>query len=232
MSISSRIRLDRETQHQAAVPRHTIAVWVVEDDALFRSSLVRVINRAQGLICEQEFGSCEDAIAALETERPPHVVLMDIVLPGMDGIEGASRVRSLSPRTDVLMLTNYAENDKIFKALCAGASGYLLKTSPPEEIKKAVMEVVDGGAPMNAQIARKVLDMFTGLAVPSENYGLTEREREILGLMVDGHAKKKIAEVLFLSYFTVDTHIKNIYSKLHVHSRSGAVAKVFKEHLL
>lgn len=217
---------------QRTITRHTLGVWVVEDDALFRTSLVSVISRTPGLLCEHDFASCEEALTVLEIESPPQVVLMDIVLPGMDGIEGARRVKSLSPRTDVVMLTNYAENDKIFKALCAGASGYLLKTSPPEEIKRAIQEAADGGAPMNAQIARKVLDMFTGLAAPSGNYGLTERENQILKLMVDGQSKKKIAETLFISYFTVDTHIKNIYSKLHVHSRTGAVAKVFKEHIL
>ena len=224
--------IDRDLDRQSVLPRHTLSIWVVEDDILFRSSLVSVINRSPGLLCEHEFGTCEEALTTLETDRPPHVILMDIVLPGIDGLEGAARVRSLSPRTDVVILTNYAENGKIFRALCAGASGYLLKTSPPEEIKRAIQEVVDGGAPMNAQIARKVLDMFAGLAVPTANYGLTERESEILRLMVDGEGKKRIAEELFISYFTVDTHIKNIYSKLHVHSRSGAVAKVLKEHLL
>ena len=159
------------------------------------------------------------------------MVMMDIVLPGIDGIQGAGKIKALSPSTEVVILTNYADTDKVFRALCGGASGYLLKTSPPNEIKKAIEEVVRGGAPMNAQIARKVLDVFSGLAVPNDDYGLTNRETEILRHLVDGLNKKKIAETLFLSHFTVDTHIRNIYSKLHVHSKSGAVAKVLKEHL-
>jgi DNA-binding NarL/FixJ family response regulator len=209
-----------------------IEVWVVEDDPLFRSTLTRVINKTNGLHCAGSYSNCEEAIASLEEDSPPQVVLMDIVLPGMDGIDGAARIRSLSPGTDVVILTNYADNDKIFRALCNGASGYLLKTSPATEIKTAILEVVSGGAPMNAQIARKVLDMFAGLAAPTENYGLTQREKEILKLVVDGESKKRIAELLFISFFTVDTHIKNIYAKLQVHSRSGAVTKVLKEHLV
>ncbi|MBI4536154.1 MAG: response regulator transcription factor [Ignavibacteriae bacterium] len=207
-------------------------VWVVEDETRFRNALVNVINHTSGLQCEHSFGSCEAMLENLNKDSPPDVILMDIVLPKMNGIEGVGRVKAVSPTTDVVILTNYADDDKIFKALCAGASGYLLKTTPHKEIKGAIREVVDGGAPMTAQIARKVLDTFAKLAVPRGEYSLTDREREVLRLLVDGLTKKKIAEKLFLSCFTVDTHLKNIYNKLHVHTISGAVAKVLKEHLV
>lgn len=223
---------EKRVRQRRSVAQHSLHVWVVEDDALFRNTLSRVMNHTQGLTCGHAFESCEEALAALETSSPPQVILMDIVLPGMDGIQGASRIKAISPATEIIILTNYADNDKIFNALCGGASGYLLKTSPPEEIRRAIQEVVNGGAPMNAQIARKVLDMFTGLSLPNGDYGLTERESEILTLMVAGHSKKKLAELLFISYYTVDTHIKNIYSKLHVHTRSGAITKVLREHLV
>ena len=208
------------------------SVWVVEDDALYRSTLVRAINNSGRFRCLRSFPSCEEAIAELEKGWPPRVVMMDIVLPGIDGIAGAGKVKAISPSTDIVILTNYADTEKVFRALCGGASGYLLKTSPPADIKRAIEEVVRGGAPMNAQIARMVLDMFKGLSLPREEYRLTNREGEILRLLVDGMNKKKIAKSLFLSYFTVDTHIRNIYSKLHVHTKSGAVAKVLKEHLI
>ena len=157
---------------------------------------------------------------------------MDIGLQGMSGIEGAHRIKSISPATDLIMLTIHEEDQNVFKAICAGASGYLLKSSTSEEVIRAIKEVLHGGAPMNAQIARKVLDMFSKIAAPKGDYRLTEREKEILLLMTDGLTKKGIADKLFLSYFTVDTHLKNIYTKLHVHTRSGAVAKVLKENLL
>jgi DNA-binding NarL/FixJ family response regulator len=224
--MEQRTRLPHKAAHQS------LDVWVVEDDSLFRNTLSRVIDHSQGFICAHALESCEEAIARLEQSRPPQVILMDIMLPGMDGIQGSSRIKAMSPSTNILILTNYADNDKIFRALCAGASGYLLKTSPPEEIRRAIQEVVNGGAAMNAQIARKVLDMFTGLTLPNGHYGLTERESEILKLMVAGHSKKKLADILFISYYTVDTHIKNIYAKLHVHSRSGAITKVLREHLV
>jgi len=207
-------------------------VWVVEDETLFRNTLVRVLNNTAGIQCKEAFPSVEEALKILERKSLPDVILMDIVLSGMDGILGTSRIKAIAPSVDIMILTNYSDDDKIFRALCAGASGYLLKTLPPKEIRAAIREVVDGGAPMNAQIARKVLEMFSRLSPPQGEYSLTEREKDILRHMVDGLTKRKIAESLFLSYFTVDTHVKNIYTKLHVHTRSGAVAKVLKEHLV
>ncbi len=210
----------------------TISLWLVEDDPLFRGAVQSLLNQTEGMRCEHAFTSCEDALKTLEEDYAPEVILMDIGLPGMNGIEGVKQIKAISPATDVIMLTIYEEDEKVFKAICAGADGYLLKSSASNEIVSAIKEVLGGGAPMNAQIARKVLDMFTGLAAPKNDYSLTEREKEILRLMTDGLTKRAIADKLFVSYFTIDTHLKNIYTKLHVHSGRGAVAKVLKENLL
>ena len=211
---------------------NTIALWVVEDDDLFRNSLADLLNGTGGMRCEHALRSCEEVFKLLEKEFAPEVVLMDIGLPGVSGIEGVKRIKAVSPATDLIMLTIHEEDQKVFDAICAGASGYLLKSSPSAEIVRAVNEVLAGGAPMNAQIARKVLTMFAGIAAPKAEYGLTEREKEILKLTTDGLTKKAIADRLFLSFFTIDTHLKNIYTKLQVHSRGGAVAKALKENLL
>ncbi len=212
--------------------RNSITIWVIEDDALFRTTLVSIVDAAEGLRCEFSFDSCEALLEKLEREFAPDVVLMDIGLPGIDGIEGVRRIKAISPATDILMLTIFEEDEKIFKAICAGANGYLLKSSPANDILSAIHEVLNGGAPMNAKIARRVLDMFSDFGTPKGDYGLTEREKDILRLMIDGLTKKVIADELFLSFHTIDTHIKNIYQKLQVHSKSGAVAKVLKERLL
>lgn len=209
-----------------------ISVWVVEDDQTFRNAVAELIEQAEDLGDCKTFESCEEAIAAFEKEEAPDVVLMDISLGGMNGIEGLKRVKSISPGTEVLMLTVHEKNDTIFEAICAGASGYLVKSSPSTRIIEAIREVYDGGASINPQIARKVLEMFTRLNVPKENYGLTDREKDVLRLMVEGATMKQIADKLYLSYHTIDAHTKNIYLKLQVHTRSGAVAKVLKEHLI
>jgi len=210
----------------------TITLWVVEDDDLFRNSLADLLNGTEGMRCEHALRSCEEAFKLLEKEYAPEVVLMDIGLPGVSGIEGVKRIKAVSPATDLIMLTIHEDDQKVFDSICAGASGYLLKSAPSGEIVQAINGVLAGGAPMNAQIARKVLTMFAGIAAPKVEYGLTEREKEILKLTTEGLTKKAIAERLFLSYFTIDTHLKNIYTKLQVHSRGGAVAKALKENLL
>lgn len=209
-----------------------LTVWIVEDDKSFRSAVTGLLEETDDLSDVRAFGSCEEAVAALEKESAPDVVLMDIGLPGMNGIEGLRRIKAASPGTEVLILTIHEKNDTIFEAICAGASGYLLKSSPSTTITEAIREVYNGGASINAQIARKVLEMFARLNVPKENYGLTAREKDILRLMVEGATMRQIADKLFLSYHTIDAHTKNIYLKLQVHTRSGAVAKVLKEHLI
>jgi DNA-binding NarL/FixJ family response regulator len=157
--------------------------------------------------------------------------MLDVELPGMNGIEAVRRIKAVSPSTRIIMLTAFDSHEKIFKAICAGATGYLLKTSSAEKIVESIHEVHAGGAPMTPQVARSVLDMFARLSVPQHDYGLTVRERRILELMIQGLIKKEIAAELSLSYHTVDTHLRNIYAKLQVHTRTGAVAKALKEGL-
>jgi DNA-binding NarL/FixJ family response regulator len=150
----------------------------------------------------------------------------------MNGIDGTRELKARSREMLVIMLTVNQEEHAIFQAICAGASGYLLKAAPSERIVEAINDVLAGGAPITPQIARKVLEAFTKANTPKADYGLTEREREILQLLVDGLSKQRIAEKIFLSYHTIDFHLRNIYEKLHVHSKAGAVAKTLKERLL
>ena len=212
-----------------------ISVWVVEDNALFRRSLAELVNNSEGMRCPVAVDTCEEALAALDEGLLPDLVLMDIGLPGISGIEGARQIKSFSPTTRIIMLTVHEEDEKIFEALCAGASGYLLKPTRADDIVAAIRQVQAGAAPMNGYIARRVLDMFKSLATsrtPAPDYGLTPREKEILQLLVDGLSMKQVAAQLEVSYHTIDTHQRNIYDKLHVRSRGSAVAKALKERLL
>jgi len=208
-----------------------ISVWLVEDNQSFRHTMVRVLKQAQDLECSHHFASSEEALDELTRGAVPDVVLLDVELPGLNGLEAVKRIKSIAPSSHVIMLTVFDDHDKIFKALCSGASGYLLKTSPMEKIIESVREVYNGGAPMTPRVARSVLDMFTRTARPHRDYGLTTREEKILELMTQGLIKKEIADQLSLSYHTVDTHLRNIYTKLHVHTRTGAVSKALKERL-
>ena len=213
-----------------------IIVWIVEDDTFYRSTVAGLINEIEGMRCPHAFTTCEAAIAMLEEGEAtdlPDIILMDIGLPGgMNGVDGTRLIKAIIPTTQIIMLTVHEDNDTIFEAICSGASGYLLKTVKAKRILDAIDEVRGGGAPMNAQIARRVLNMFTQLVTPAYDYDLTEREKQILELLVESSSKAQIAEKLYLSPYTVDTHIKNIYAKLHVHSRSDAVAKALRERLI
>ncbi|MGQ0735976.1 MAG: response regulator transcription factor [Acidobacteriota bacterium] len=210
-------------------------VWVVEDNDILRDTLEALLNDQTDLQCTLAVSSCEDFLAALDAGAAPDFVLMDIGLPGRSGIDGVVRTSSMSPATKVIILTVHAEDDKVFEALCAGASGYLLKPSSPEQILDALRAVQRGAAPINPHIARKMLGLFARLAPrkPSvHEYGLTPREKTILQGLVDGLTMEQIATDVGLSYHTIDNHLRNIYRKLHVHSRSVAVAKALREDLL
>ena len=187
---------------------NSICIWVVEDNLRYRKTLSGLINRTSGMVCPQAFARCEDALKVLEKESPPDVIMLDIGLPGMSGIVGIEKFKLLSPKVHIVILTVYDDNDKVFNALCAGASGYLLKDSSPEKIIDSIREVLAGGAPMNMQIAHKVLEIFSSFKTKKSDYGLTEREKEILQYMVSGLTKQQIAESLFLSFHTVNTHLK------------------------
>lgn len=208
-------------------------VWLIEDNDAYRDAVARVVNAAEGLTCPQTFAACEEALAEFPTAEPPDVILTDIGLPGMSGLDGVPKLKASAPKAQVVVLTVFEDDDKIFRAICAGAVGYLLKMSPVEDVIAAIREVRSGGSSINARIARRVLEMFGKLTpAPAGDYGLTDRERGVLDLMVKGFIKKEIASKLGLSVHTVDSHIRNIYDKLQVHTRSGAVAKALKEKLV
>jgi DNA-binding NarL/FixJ family response regulator len=210
----------------------TTAVWLVEDNTFLRETVSELLERTEAVRCTLAVPTCEEAIAALQAGERPHVLLMDLGLPGMSGLAGIRSIKEIDPTILVVVLTVHEDDDKIFDALCAGASGYLLKPASGESIIDAIETVRRGGSPMNAFIARRVLTMFGQLARPATDYGLTDREREILQLAVGERTKRQIADALALSPHTVDSHLRSIYSKLQVRSRGGAVAKAIRDRLV
>lgn len=204
-----------------------INVAVVEDDEDIRFSLQSLINSAMQFKCTQTYADCGSALAGI-IENPPDVVLMDIGLPGMSGIEGTRRIKEKLPEIDILMLTVHENDEYVFEALCSGACGYLIKDTPPAKILEAIKDAIGGGAPMSTQIARMVVQSFQ--KKPSTS--LTQRETEVLGQLCTGKSYKMIGDRLFISEETVRRHLKSIYKKLEVHSKSEAVAKAIKEKLV
>jgi len=210
--------------------KEDIRVMIVEDRPRIRETIVAIIDGTEGLACTGAYGSCEQALEALK-EQAPDVILMDIGLPGISGIEGVKIIKARHPAVDVLMHTVYDDDEKIFQSICAGASGYVLKNAESEELIRAIREI-RVGAPMSASIARRLLTMVRGReASPKEDLDLTPREMDILQWLVEGYSYKRIAEKLFISPLTVQSHIKRVYEKLQVHSKSAAVSKALKYRL-
>lgn len=202
-----------------------IKVCIVEDNDDMRESVAQVLNQATGLQCTNTYASAEAAVRDLPSQKPD-VALVDINLPGMNGIECVTRLKARLPQLQVLMLTRYEQSDMIFDSIRAGASGYLLKHTPAEELVQAVEQVHAGGAPMTMQIARKVINHFQQIQKPSsEVEKLTAREQEVLGLLAKGYFYKEIADTLGISINTLRNHLRTIYEKLHVHSRTEATVK-------
>ena len=211
----------------SAVRRDPIKVAVIEDTPALGKLVQRIVDSMDGI---QTFGvweNAEDGLKGIEKNGGPDVVLMDISLPGMSGIEATARVKEKHPEMDVIMLTVYDDNDKIFDALKAGASGYLLKNASPDDLCRAIFDVRAGGAPMSAEIARLVVEAFHRPAgnKNSEVFNLSKRETEIVELVAKGLANKEIAADLGISVETVRVHLKHIYEKLHVRSRTEAAMK-------
>ena len=208
-------------------------VIIIEDNELLRDSLKEALNKSSIINCNNAFGSGETALNFIKKEElVPDIILLDIGLPGMSGIELIPELKKLSPSSKIIIITIHDDDENVFNAICAGASGYLLKDLSSEKIVASISEVMNGGAPMNSHIAKKVLNMFRDQNIKSDGYDLSVREKEILGFLVDGLSKKQIAEKIFLSHHTVDSHIRNIYAKLEVHSRSSAISKAIREKLL
>lgn len=209
-----------------------IPVWLVEDNSAYRRNAAAAVNQMPDIACTGAFGTCEEALAALKNGPAPQVVLMDIGLPGMNGIDGIRYFREAAPDVNVVVLTVFEDENKLFKAICAGASGYLLKSARIEEIGEAIRLASAGGSPMTPRIARRVLGFFQAQPAQQPDYGLTDREREILQALVEGLAKKQIADRLAMSFHTVDMHLRHIYLKLQVNTATGAVAKAVREKLV
>lgn len=210
-----------------------VDVIIIEDNELLRDSLKEAINKSSSIRCRNAFNSGEAALDFIVSEDlVPEIILLDIGLPGINGIDLIPEIRKLTPTSKIIILTVHDDNENVFNAICAGASGYLLKDLSADKIVNSITEVLNGGAPMNSHIAKKVLNMFRDQNIKSDGYGLSDREREILSLLVDGLSKRQIADKIFLSHHTVDSHIRNIYAKLEVHSRSSAISKAIREKLL
>jgi DNA-binding NarL/FixJ family response regulator len=202
-----------------------ITVCIVEDDQRVRESLAVLINGTENVRCTATYSTGEAALVDVARKKPD-VVLMDINLPGISGIECVRKLKAQMPKLQILMLTMYEDDDNVFQSLVAGASGYLVKRTSPAELLKAIEEVHSGASPMSGKIARTVVQYFQSLrkAEPRAEY-LSPREEEILNLLVKGYRYKEIADALSISFETVRSHLKNIYDKLHVHSRTEAVVK-------
>ncbi len=207
-------------------------IWIVEDNAAFRRATVRAFRGQPNIERICAFERCEEALEALKRGERPHVIFMDIGLPGIDGIEGIQRVKVIAPEVDIVLLTVFEDDDRIFRATCAGASGYLLKSEPMQQVMEAIEQVQAGGAPMNPRIARRVMEMFSKMTGSGKDYGINPREKAVLELMVNGLARKQIADQMRMNLHTVDYVTRCIYHKLHVNCVAAAVSVAMKEHLV
>jgi DNA-binding NarL/FixJ family response regulator len=216
----------------AVQPPAMIRVTIIEDRREIREGLAMLINGTEGFRCQGSYRSMEEALEKIGRELPD-VVLSDIGLPGMSGIEGIKVLKERYPNLLILMLTVYDDDERIFEAMCAGASGYLLKKTPPARLLESLKEAVAGGAPMSPEVARRVITLFREIRPPERaGYNLTPHETRLLKLFVEGHNYKTAAAELGVSVHTVSFHLRSIYEKLQVHSKSEAVAKALQNRLI
>jgi DNA-binding NarL/FixJ family response regulator len=209
-----------------------IKIVLYEDNAQLREGLSMLLNGSEGFEVIQAFRNCNNVVAEVEALKPD-IVLMDIDMPGINGIEGLKLIRQKNLLVKVLMLTVFDDNKNVFDAIRNGANGYLLKKTPPAKLLEYIQEAHTGGAPMSSSIATQVLRMFSEVHSPTgDDYRLSEREKEVLQLLVNGFSYKMIASEMYISIDTVRSHIKKIYEKLHVNSKSEAVAKAFKNKIV
>jgi DNA-binding NarL/FixJ family response regulator len=210
----------------------TTVVWVVEDNDRYRRILAKMIDQMKGFICDLNCDNAEEAIEAMHERASPDVLLLDIGLPGINGIEAMQKIQSQIPSVKIIILTAFNDRERVFQAISAGADGYLLKTSSAESIETAIYDVLDGGASVSPEVARQVLDQFKKRSKERVDGLLTDREHDVLKLMVEGLTKGQIAEDLDLSTHTVDSHLRNIYLKLQVRNRAAAVAAAIRDGLV
>lgn len=209
-----------------------IKVLLYEDNPQLREGLTMLISGSDGFEVVAAFKNCENVVSEVMAFQPD-VVLMDIDMPIVNGIEGLKRIRAVNHEVKILMLTVFDDNQNVFQAISNGANGYILKKTPPARLLEYISEAATGGAPMTASIATQVLRMFANMNTKQgEDYHLSDREKQVLQLLVDGYSYKMIASEMFIAIDTVRSHIKKIYEKLHVNSKSEAVAKAFKDKLV
>jgi DNA-binding NarL/FixJ family response regulator len=223
------IKMAENYQGQTAQP---LRVVIIEDLRDIREGLTALINGTAGFKCVSSYGMMETALARIENDKPD-AILTDLGLPGMSGIEGIERLRKIFPDVPIIALTIYDNDTEIFNALCNGANGYLLKNTPPARLLEALKEAVDGGSPMSPTIAARVVNLFRTFRPPEHaEYHLTPQEITLLKLLIEGHHKKTAAKEMEISVHTVSFHLKNIYEKLQVHSKTEAVAKALREKIV
>lgn len=211
-----------------------IKVAIIEDNNTIREGLSALINGTAGYSCVGSYADCESFLSKLST-MDVNVALMDIGLPGMSGIDGIERAKKIKPELNILMLTVYEDSASVFKALCAGACGYLVKKTPPTRLLEAIKDAFEGGAPMSSLIARQVITVFQqnqSVYSKDDEAKLSQREKEVLTSLAEGNNYQEIGDRLFISVDTVRHHIRNIYRKLHVHSQSEAVAKAIRKGII
>lgn len=208
-----------------------IRTAILDDDREFSEVLSMILNKSEGFKCVATYQNCDEALKKIE-EDLPDILLLDIEMPGKSGIESLKEIKSAFPTVKVMMLTVYSDSEKIFQSLRGGAVGYLLKKSPTEKLLEAIREAEDGGAPFSGEVARKVLQYFQTPSSQLNPTLLSEREKEVLNALVEGHSTKAIADKLFVSTHTVRFHLHNIYVKLHVNSKYEAIAKALKNRLV
>jgi DNA-binding NarL/FixJ family response regulator len=210
-----------------------IKVAIVEDRRELREGLSMLINGTEGFVCSGTYRSMEETLSAMAAAAPPDIVLSDIGLPGMSGIEGIRLLKDRFPDLIILMLTIYEDDERIFDAICAGACGYLLKKTPPARLLEALKEAVQGGAPMSPEVAARVISLFREIRPPQRpEYELSPHETRLLKLFIEGHNYKTAAAELGVTVHTVSFHLRSIYDKLQVHSKSEAVAKALRNRLV
>ena len=208
-----------------------IRTAILDDDQEFSEVLSMILNKSEGFKCVATYQNCDEALKKIE-EDLPDILLLDIEMPGKSGIESLKEIKSAFPTVKVMMLTVYSDSEKIFQSLRGGAVGYLLKKSPTEKLLEAIREAEDGGATFSGEVARKVLQYFQTPSSQLNPTLLSEREKEVLNALVEGHSTKAIADKLFVSTHTVRFHLHNIYVKLHVNSKYEAIAKALKNRLV
>jgi len=220
-----------DTQAQEALDR--ISTWIVDDNKNFCLVLAANLNKSRSVDCQKFYLSCKTLLRDLEIQEfPPSVILLDIKMPAMNGLDAIVPIKTFSPGTNIIMLTSYDVDENIRSAIKRGASGYLLKTSSPQEIVRAIESVQQGGLPLDRAITKKMISAYVGWENTENRYNLSAREKDVLKLVTQGMANEEIAQKLFISRFTVETHLRNIFHKLDVHTRQKLAAQATKNRIV